>query len=204
MSGAWYSAWYLAERLPANLSSPGKLCLLGYAWHFAVLVLGMRIAYGALGPRAGGTGLGALGRLVPYAIGALALLVVLDQIVVRGPLRVPDASVPSFLFMTLLELAFGAALALVAPAAADGHGLRLALRRGWQLARGSRLRLAVLLVLFAFLHWVMFELTLVRGPWVLMANALVVVFKACVLAAAYAKLRGREGPRPEDLGAIFA
>lgn len=204
VSGAWASGWYLASRHPDRwFRERSAHCLLGYATQFGITVVVIRLAYRSLGRPARGTVLG-LTRLIPFAVGNLAVFVALDSLVTgwRG-----DDEFLGILLMTCVEIALGVAFVLAVPAAADGHGLLDALERSRKLGRGSRMKIAVLIVVPAVLKRAPVFVLGIREPFptYTVVFGLFGTFEACLLAVAYRELAAmREGPRPDELGRIFA
>ena len=209
--GLHSAAWVLAidAMMPEGLF---RNVAIGYGAQFAVTVILVREAHRRLAGRPTKSRSRAILGLLPLSAGALLAFALLDLLVTMTTRsHGPHVWLILMIAMSIAQVLLAAAFWLALPAAAiDGHGPFSALGRGRRLSRGARFPLAVVVIALTLLEW---GFALILGTAMepeheaaLAAIALLsITFKACVLAAAYRELcLLREGPPPDELGAIFS
>lgn len=184
---------------------------IAYLAQLAVATIVVRDAHGRLAGRRGRSGPRALLGLVAYGMTSLAAFAVLDLAVTAG---LEKSGSPLAVFLAVVAASITQAFAaawfwLALPAAAvDGCGFLAALGRSRRLGQGSRFRVVVPLLLLLALQ--MGSVILVRivaeEPWLFaVPGVLFLSLKACVLAATYREMcLLKEGPPPEEVGAVFS
>jgi hypothetical protein len=206
--GLYSSAWLLSFDVLWIGEGLSRNTIIGYLAQFAVTVILVREAHRRLAARPPESRFRAMVGLVPFALGSLAAFFLLDLVVTAVR---PSTPLPLFLAIgvTVAETFLATTFWLALPAAAlDGHGFLSALGRSRHLAPGSRLAIAVAVVLLAILEWttaLLLGFAEVHEGVVFVPAALFVTVKACVLAAAYRETcLLREGPPAEEISAVFA
>jgi hypothetical protein len=185
--------------------------IVGYFAQFAVTVLLVREAHRQLAGRPARSRLRAMLGLLPFAVGGLAAFAALDLAVTVWSPR-SGTLLPGLIAVvatTVMQTYLAATFWLAFPAAAvEGHSPVSALGRSLRLARGSRPGMAIIVLLLVLAEaGVILGIAIIgRDTWPLvLPTVLFIPLKACVLAAAYHELcLLKEGPPPDEVGAIFA
>lgn len=205
---AWIVAFDCAFAIERGISRNAIIACLA---QLAVATLVVRDAHARLAGRRGRSPPRAMLGLVAYGIAGLAGFAALDFAVVTG-LEDADSPLPVFLgFVStgVLQAFLAAWFWLALPAAAvDGCGFLAALARSRRLGRGSRVRVVTPLLLLLAMQAGSAVLAgrFAGSPWLFaVPGVLFLTLKACVLAAAYREIcLIKEGPAPEEVGAVFA
>lgn len=215
--GLYPSAWAVSLDLLEPQAGRLSDVALAYFAQFAVTAVLVRHAHRRLAGRAPRARPLALLGLVPLALGSLAVFALLDS-VVAAAFEKSSSALPVVLFIpnAVAQAFLAATCSLALPAiAVDGHGIFSALGRARLLAHGSGFAIFSVLALPFLLQWVMVIpfgiVTGLLGLWqweklmFAIPAILFVTLKACILAAAYHEACVRkEGPRADEIGAIFA
>ncbi len=213
--GLYPAAWALSLDLVEPRQGFLLDVTLAYLLQFAVMAVLVRDAYRHLAGRAPRNRARGFLGLPLLALGSLAAFVALNSLVAAATEGSPGPAFLIAILTTVGEAVLAATCWLALPAAVDGYGPFSALRRSRLLAQGSGFTVWLLAVMPVFLVWialVVFALVVealdFRHPPNGLAAVPLILFlplKACILAAAYheACLR-KEGPRADELGAVFA
>jgi len=210
--GLYSSAWLVVGDILVPVDEGlGRNVTIGYLAQFAITVIVIRDAHRRLSGRDGRRSLRAVPGLLAYALASLGVFVAIDLLVTWATLFTsPVSTFVGVLASSVAAAILAARLWIALPAAAvDGSTFFASLRRSVRLVRGTAAGIAFLAILLIVLQGVAtmpFGFLASEMPWILTVPVvLFLTFKACVVAAAYRELcLLKEGPRPEELGAVFA